>query len=83
MRERTIMASKFKQQCLALLDQVANTKVPLIVTKHGKAVARVVPLSESDAGRPVMGSVTVRTDNDADLFSTGESWGAETADSER
>ena len=77
MADRIIMASKFKQQCLALLDQVANTKSPLTVTKHGKAIARVVPISQGDERKPVMGSVTLVSDDEDDYFSTGEVWEAE------
>jgi len=73
------MASKFKQQCLALLDQVATSKVSLVVTKHGRPVARVCPLTDDSERKPLMGSVTLLVDNDEDLFSTGEAWEAEDA----
>ena len=79
MAERTIMASKFKQQCLALLDQVATSKVSLVVTKHGRPVARVVPLADDIERKPLMGSVTLLGDKDEDYFSTGEAWEAEDA----
>ena len=39
---REIPASEFKARCLALLDEVAETKEPLVVTKRGKPVAQVV-----------------------------------------
>ena len=73
---RFMMASTFKQKCLALLDQVAITKVPITVTKHGRPVARLVPLDESEI-RPTMGSVKLVAEADADYFSTGESWDAD------
>ncbi len=38
-----IAASRFKAQCLALLDDVAKTGEPLVITKRGRPVARVVP----------------------------------------
>ena len=41
-------SGEFKQRCLALLDAVAESHEPLTITKHGKPVARLVPL-ESDA----------------------------------
>jgi prevent-host-death family protein len=44
--ERKIAASEFKAKCLALLDEVAETHEALVVTKRGKAVARVVPAEE-------------------------------------
>ena len=43
---KTIAAGKFKAQCLQLLDEVAATREPLIITKFGKPVAQVVPLVE-------------------------------------
>lgn len=40
---RTIQASEFKARCLALLDEVAKTGEPLLVTKHGRPVAEIKP----------------------------------------
>jgi prevent-host-death family protein len=39
----TIGAGAFKNRCLALLDQVARTRRPLTITKHGKPVATLIP----------------------------------------
>ncbi len=36
-----ISASKFKEQCLSLLDHLGPDGI--VVTKHGKAVAQVIP----------------------------------------
>jgi prevent-host-death family protein len=41
--QRSIAASEFKAKCLALLDEVAETKETLVVTKRGKPIARVIP----------------------------------------
>ncbi len=54
--KRTIAASEFKARCLELLDEVARTRVPVIVTKRGKAVARLMPL-ESELSMSLEGSV--------------------------
>jgi antitoxin (DNA-binding transcriptional repressor) of toxin-antitoxin stability system len=32
------------QKCLKLLDDVARTRESLIITKHGKAVAKLIPM---------------------------------------
>jgi prevent-host-death family protein len=40
---KSIAVTEFKAQCLALLEEVARTGQPLVVTKRGKALARVVP----------------------------------------
>jgi len=41
---KTIPAGDFKARCLALLDEVARTGRPLLVTKRGKPVAQLVPV---------------------------------------
>ena len=40
---RQIKASEFKAKCLALMDEVARTGNPLVITKNGKPVAELVP----------------------------------------
>ena len=40
---QTIQASKFKAQCLALMDQVAATGRTLLITKNGKPIAELHP----------------------------------------
>jgi prevent-host-death family protein len=74
-KDRTVPAGEFKQHCLALLDQVSETGVPILVTKRGRPVARVVPIDDEPA--PLRGSVRVLTDDEDELFSTGETWDAE------
>ena len=75
--ERTIMASRFKAECLAILDQVDQLKISVIVTKHGRPIARVVPLEEYDAARPTMGSVRLIAEEDEAYYTTGEPWDAD------
>lgn len=58
---REIPAGQFKAECLALLDRVAATGETYIVTKHGRPVAQVTPLSRSST-RPLKGSVAVAGD---------------------
>jgi prevent-host-death family protein len=40
---QTIKASEFKAKCLALMDEVQRTGVPVLVTKNGKPVAELRP----------------------------------------
>lgn len=42
--ERRIPASEFKAKCLKLMDEVRDTGEALIITKHGKPVARLAPV---------------------------------------
>jgi len=36
-------AGKFKAKCLAVMDEVQKTGEPVLITKHGKPVAKLVP----------------------------------------
>ena len=41
---RTMKASEFKAKCLKLMDEVAETGEEIVVTKRGRAVAKLTPL---------------------------------------
>ena len=73
---RTIAAGQFKAHCLRLLDEVAETGETIVVTKRGKAVAKLQPVDEP---RSLKGSVTYLVDDEELLFSTGEIWDMERA----
>ena len=75
MAERTIMASRFKAECLAILDQVDEMKISVTVTKHGRPVARLVPL-DAVGDRPAP-TVRLIAEDDAAYYATGEVWSAE------
>ena len=72
MKKRTIPAGRFKAECLALLDGVADTGESAIVTKHGRPVAEVVAL-RTRAPRTLRGSVSVRGDLVAPCSASGTS----------
>jgi prevent-host-death family protein len=42
----TIAAAEFKAGCLQLMDRVRETGVEYTITKHGRPVARLVPVTE-------------------------------------
>ena len=44
MKTHHIPASEFKAKCLRLLDDVAVTGQPLIITKRGRPVAQLMPM---------------------------------------
>jgi len=69
----TISVSEFQQRCLSLLDDLPADG--LLLTRHGHAVARVVPVRQSCAD--LIGTVAVLPDTNDDLFTTGERWNAE------
>ena len=41
---RSISAGKFKDTCLRILDEVAATRTPVVITKWNRPVARLTPL---------------------------------------
>ena len=47
-KEKQIPAEHLKQRFLSVIDQVASTRRPVVITRGGKPVARLVPL-ETDA----------------------------------
>jgi prevent-host-death family protein len=40
---RTIPAGQFKARCLRLMDEVQSTREPVLITKKGRPVAKLVP----------------------------------------
>jgi len=70
---KQIAAAKFKEQCLALIDRV--DKDGLVITKRGKPVAKLIPISSDSAS--LIGSLKHRVRIKGDILSTGERWNAE------
>ena len=69
----TIGAARFKEQCLALLDRLGPDG--LVITKHGKPVARVLPFDQDPAS--LIGSLRDELKIKGDIMSTGIRWDAE------
>ena len=46
MDNRCVAAAEFKANCLRLMDEVAQQRRPIIITKRGKPVAKLVPVEE-------------------------------------
>lgn len=40
---KEMAAGEFKAQCLSVMDQVQQTGEPVLITKYGKPVAKLVP----------------------------------------
>jgi prevent-host-death family protein len=69
---RQVTATLFKAQCLALLDEAAAGE-EIVVTKHGRPVARVLP---AEAPADLAGSVTFHVDDDALIEPLDVEWDA-------
>ncbi|MCE2520785.1 MAG: type II toxin-antitoxin system Phd/YefM family antitoxin [Alphaproteobacteria bacterium] len=68
-----IGAAKFKEQCLALLDNLGDEG--LIITKRGRPVARLLPLEHHDAA--LIGSLRDKIVVRGDILATGADWDAD------
>lgn len=70
-----IPAGEFKARCLRLMDQVARSGRPLVITKHGRPVAKLVPISP---GEPEFGCMKDSTRIIGDIVAPiGERWNAD------
>ena len=61
---RSVPATQFKAHCLALLEEVRETRQPLLVTRHGKPVVEISPyvLKGAARGNPLKGSIVFQND---------------------
>jgi prevent-host-death family protein len=70
---RQIAAAKFKEQCLALLENVDAEGI--VITKRGKPVAKLIPIGTDSAS--LIGSLRGKVKITGDILSTGVTWNAE------
>ena len=70
---KQIAAAKFKAQCLSLLDEVDPDGI--VITKHGKPVARLIPFASDSAS--LIGSLKGKVTIKGEILSTGLDWNAE------
>ena len=68
----TINVSKFKEQCLSLVDHLDASGI--VITKHGKPVAKIIPIQSSCAH--LIGAMKGKIRIKGDVLSTGLEWDA-------
>ncbi len=61
---KTIAAGAFKTNCLSILDEVQSRCEPVLITKRGKPVAKLVPVNagEDDIYGFLVGKGAIRAD---------------------
>ena len=72
--EPTMSMTEFKAKCLRVVDELGPSGI--VLTKHGRPVARVIPAgtkSNRDLVGALKGHITVR----GNIMSTGVKWHAE------
>lgn len=75
MKTEKIGAGLFKAKCLSLLDEVEKRHFQFIITKHGKPMAKLVPIENKQFSLYgcMKNSVIIKFDI---VESTGEKWEA-------
>lgn len=43
MKSRTVTATEFKSRCLALINEIAESRETIVITRRGKPVAQMTP----------------------------------------
>lgn len=73
---KKIAAGSFKTHCLALMDEVQTKRETIVITKRGKPVAKLVPVTEG--ADPIFDSLRGKATIVGDIVSpvfTLEEWG--------
>lgn len=73
MLHHTITATRLKAELLGVLDAVQATGQPVVVTKHGRPVAQLVPIADQ---APLAGSVRFLADDEQLLAPIDADWDA-------
>ncbi|MBI5447554.1 MAG: type II toxin-antitoxin system prevent-host-death family antitoxin [Gammaproteobacteria bacterium] len=79
MKEQMIGAGEFKTHCLRLLDEVNKKHKVLVITKRGRAIARLTPTAQQAVSLYgcLKGVAVIQGDI---VGSTGEVWEADAHD---
>lgn len=65
-------AAQFKEKCLQVLDELSPEG--LVITKRGKAIARLIPFERS--GAQLIGALKGKIRVTGDISETGVTWDA-------
>lgn len=50
---KKIVVSEFKAKCIAVLREAQRTGESILVTRHGRPLARIEPVADSPSERPL------------------------------
>ena len=73
MDETAISTSDLKTHCSRIIDGVARKRNVVVVTKHGKAVARIIPIND-EAPQPIFGFAKGRVSVYGDILEPVETY---------
>jgi prevent-host-death family protein len=69
--------TQFKAKCLGVVERVQREKVRVVISRHGRAAAQLVPMDEAASDKPLFGRASSDTQILGDILGTGEPWNAE------
>lgn len=72
-----ISVTQFKAKCLRIVDDVQTSKRSVVISRHGRAAAKLVPVDHEAQGTAWHGRAKRTTKIQGELMSTGERWHAE------
>lgn len=74
---RKMAAAQFKAKCLAVMDHVSQSGHPVVITKHGKPVVKVIPATECED--EIFGALSgiARITGDIENTVPASDWGVE------
>ena len=67
-------ATEFKARCLQIMDDVNRKKQEVVITKHGRSVAKLIPVVNDEE---IFGCMEGTGTSTGDIFGTNEHWDAE------
>ena len=67
----TLLISEFKAKCIEILNAVHDSGEPVMVTRRGKPLAKIVPLLAPKARPRMLGSRTVEATECGDIVHGG------------
>jgi prevent-host-death family protein len=67
----TLLVSDFKARCLAILEEVHQAGKPVLVTRRGKPLVRVVPATDRPAGARKLGALSGEALVEGDIVHAG------------
>ncbi len=71
---RHVSVSRFKAECLGLLEEISHTGEGIVVTKRGRPLARVEPMPEAPS---LQGSVEYLVSDEELIQPIEEDWDAD------
>lgn len=74
---KTVTASYLRTHNAQILAEVARTREPVIVTKRGKPVARILPVAQTRRSFYGIAKGEILGDLSEDMFSKGAIWEAD------